>query len=346
MQEEIKKIQQEATAEIQNAGGIEQLEAVRVKYLGRKGIVADLMSQLPGLPADQKPVAGKLLNQLKTSLSQEINTALKAMKQGGGPAEAIDITMPGIKPQAGYKHPLTQVVEQICSIFAKMGFNIVEGPEIETDYYNFQALNIPQNHPSRDAFDTFFLNLPSGKTAKDKDWLLRSQTSTVQIRVMEKTKPPLKILAPGKVFRPDAVDASHSFMFHQVEGFAVDKNITFAQLKGALFTFAKEMFGPDIKMRFRPHFFPFTEPSVEVDISCIICKSKKQRCSVCGGKGWLEILGAGMIDPAVFEAVGYDPKKYTGFAFGMGIERIAMLKYGISDIRMFFDNDLRFLRQF
>ncbi|MCX5707858.1 MAG: phenylalanine--tRNA ligase subunit alpha [Candidatus Omnitrophica bacterium] len=237
--------------------------------------------------------------------------------------------MPGARPQ--------QVIDEICVIFTQMGFSIVEGPEIETEFNNFTGLNIPLDHPSRDAFDTFYL----------KDYsklLLRSHTSPVQIRAMKSRKPPLAIVVPGRVYRPDAVDASHSFMFHQIEGFMVGENITLGDLKGVLEFFAKGIFGQDIKMRFRPHFFPFTEPSAEVDISCIICKGKG--CSVCGRKGWLEVLGSGMIHPNVFKNVGYDPKKYTGFAFGMGVERIAMLKYGINDIRLFFENDLRFLNQF
>ena len=237
--------------------------------------------------------------------------------------------------EIGHKHPITQVTERINEIFISLGFKIAEGPEIESEYYNFEALNIPLEHPSRDVFDTFYIKGPT---------LLRSQTSTVQIRVMEKEKPPLQVIAPGRVYRPDAVDASHSFMFHQVEGFMVDKNIRFSDLKGALTLFARQMFGEGTKIRFRPHFFPFTEPSAEVDVSCIICGGKG--CRVCSYKGWLEILGAGMIHPSVFKAVGYNPERWTGYAFGMGIERIAMLKYGITDIRLFFENDLRFLKQF
>ena len=245
--------------------------------------------------------------------------------------------MPGIAQELGRIHPLTRITDEICAIFTRMGFSIVEGPEVETEFNNFTGLNIPLDHPSRDAFDTFYL----------KDYprmLLRSHTSPVQIRAMKSRKPPLAIVVPGRVYRPDAVDASHSFMFNQIEGFMVDTDIKFSDLKGVLETFAKGIFGNEIKMRFRPHFFPFTEPSAEVDISCIICKGKG--CSVCGRKGWLEILGSGMIHPNVFKQVGIDPKIYTVFAFGMGVERIAMLKYGINDIRLFFENDLRFLRQF
>jgi phenylalanyl-tRNA synthetase alpha chain len=245
--------------------------------------------------------------------------------------------MPGICQDLGRLHPITRTIDEVCGIFTRMGFSVVEGPEIETEFNNFTGLNIPLDHPSRDAFDTFYL----------KDYsklLLRSHTSPVQIRAMKSCKPPLAVVVPGRVYRPDAVDASHSFMFHQIEGFMVDKDIKFSDLKGSLGIFAKAVFGEDIKMRFRPHFFPFTEPSAEVDISCIICKGKG--CSVCGRKGWLEVLGSGMIHPNVFRHVGIDPKIYTGFAFGMGVERIAMLKYGINDIRLFAENDLRFLRQF
>ena len=344
MKDKIQQLKEELQQDVQSVKDAAALESVRIKYLGRKGALAQLMKQLGSLPADEKPAAGQALNRLKGFITQEIEAAFSGVKaRPRGKTEKIDITMPGIRPDIGRSHHLTQTVDEICRIFSEMGFKTVEGPEVETDYYNFQALNIPTDHPSRDAFDTFFLNLPPGevlslpkeKSKKDSSWLLRSQTSTVQIRVMEKQKPPLAIIAPGKVFRPDAVDASHSFMFHQVEGFFVDENVTFADLKAALYTFARKMFGPDIKLRFRPHFFPFTEPSVEVDISSTI-----------GKKGWLEILGAGMIDPEVFKAVGYNTKKYTGFAFGMGVERIAMLKHGINDIRLFFENDLRFLNQF
>jgi phenylalanyl-tRNA synthetase alpha chain len=245
--------------------------------------------------------------------------------------------MPGISQDLGRLHPVTQIMDKICNIFIQMGFQVVEGPQIENEYNNFTGLNIPLEHPSRDAFDTFYLKDTSRL-------LLRSHTSPVQIRVMKSKKPPLAIIVPGRVYRPDATDASHLFMFHQIEGFMVDKNIKFSDLKGVLEVFTKGVFGEDIKMRFRPHFFPFTEPSAEVDISCTICKG--QGCPSCGKKGWLEILGSGMIHPHVLKNVGYDPEKYTGFAFGMGVERIAYLKYGIKDIRLFFENDLRFLRQF
>jgi phenylalanyl-tRNA synthetase alpha chain len=315
------------------------LEELRVKYLGRKGLIAQLTGSIPGLPVEQRGSFGKEVNALKNKLlglfeekERSFNLGEEGLKQG-----KLDIGMPGITQEIGHSHPITQIIDEICLIFTRMGFAVVSGPEVETEYNNFTGLNIPLEHPSRDAFDTFYL----------KDYtklLLRSHTSPVQVRVMKTQKPPLAVVVPGRVYRPDAVDASHLFMFHQIEGFLVDENIRFSDLKGILELFARSVFGQEIKMRFRPHFFPFTEPSVEVDISCIMCKGKG--CSVCGRKGWLEILGAGMIHPNVFTQVGYDPKAYTGFAFGMGVERIAMLKYGINDIRLFFENDLRFLNQF
>jgi len=342
MEEKIKGLRHQAVSEIGAAGSAEDVERLRVKYLGRKGLVNSLFSGLSGVPSDEKPKIGNMLNELKGVVAAALEDAKNKI---GGPAssskiEKLDITMPGIKRPLGHKHPLTQIFDRINEIFLNLGFKIAEGPEIETMYYNFEALNIPPEHPSRDAFDTFYLV----GAVHEPPLLLRSQTSTVQIRVMESQKPPLQIIAPGRVYRPDATDASHSFMFHQVEGLMVDKDIKFSDLKGVLTMFAKQMFGEDTKMRFRPHFFPFTEPSAEVDISCVMCKG--EGCRSCGQKGWLEILGAGMVHPAVFEAVGYDPKKWTGFAFGMGVERIAMLKFGVDDIRMFFENDLRFLRQF
>ncbi len=329
------KIEDDLTAVV----SIQGLEDVRIKYLGRKGLVAELTSVIPTLAIQERGVFGKKVNALKnkiTTLIQEKEKSLK-VQVDSSQTNDLDIGMPGIARGLGTRHPITQIIDEVCNIFTRMGFSVVAGPEIETEYNNFTGLNIPLEHPSRDAFDTFYL----------KDYalmLLRSHTSPVQVRVMKARKPPLAIVVPGRVYRPDAVDASHLFMFHQIEGFLVDEFIRFSDLKGILELFAKNIFGRDIKMRFRPHFFPFTEPSVEVDISCIICKG--QGCSVCGRKGWLEILGAGMIHPNVFKQVGYNPNKYTGFAFGMGIERIAMLKYGINDIRLFFENDLRFLRQF
>jgi phenylalanyl-tRNA synthetase alpha chain len=327
----------------QDINSSEALEQLRVKYLGRKGIIAQLTSTIPGLPKEERGGFGQEVNALKNkilSFIEEKQKSLSGEREESVKSRFCDINMPGIAQELGRLHPITQVINEICGIFNQMGFLAVEGPEIETEQNNFTGLNIPLEHPSRDAFDTFYLK------ASDEEGrlLLRSHTSPMQVRVMKSRKPPLAVIVPGRVYRPDAVDASHSFMFHQIEGFMVDEEIKFSDLKGVLETFAKSVFGQDIKTRFRPHFFPFTEPSAEVDVSCIICKGAG--CSVCGRKGWLEVLGSGMIHPNVFKYVGYDPKKYTGFAFGLGIERIAMLKYGINDIRLFFENDLRFLKQF
>ncbi|NQT06816.1 MAG: phenylalanine--tRNA ligase subunit alpha [Candidatus Omnitrophica bacterium] len=337
MEKRLKRIEEDALNEIESARTGEELEAVRIKYMGRKGLFTDLLKSMKDLPEKERPAIGAKANEIKGKLAGLIEAKLKSLGKKGSAQEAsIDVTMPGVEiTRLGHKHPITQVINRVNEIFIGLGFKVKEGPEIENEYYNFEALNIPLEHPSRDVFDTFYIQ---------DDILLRSQTSTVQIRVMEKEKPPLQVISSGRVYRPDAVDASHSFMFHQVEGFMVDKNIKFSDLKGTLSLFARQMFGKDTKIRFRPHFFPFTEPSAEVDVSCIMCAGKG--CRVCRYKGWLEILGAGMINPKVFEAVGYNPEKWTGYAFGMGIERIAMLKYGINDIRLFFENDLRFLRQF
>jgi phenylalanyl-tRNA synthetase alpha chain len=353
---DIETIKTQIDSEIQNINSPEKLEDFRVRFLGRKGIIAQLTGRIPSLPQQERAEFGQQVNTLKNKILSLIEEKQKFITAGliQSKTSLGDISMPGIVQELGHLHPITRVIDEICTIFNRMGFSVVEGPEIETEYNNFTGLNIPLEHPSRDVFDTFYLGarcsvLGARKTENRKPktenrLLLRSHTSPVQIRVMKSRKPPLAVVVPGRVYRPDAVDASHSFMFHQIEGFMVDENIRFSDLKGALEVFAKSVFGKDIKMRFRPHFFPFTEPSAEVDISCIICKGKG--CSVCGRKGWLEILGAGMIHPNVFKHVGYDAEKYTGFAFGLGIERIAMLKYGIDDIRLFFENDLRFLRQF
>ncbi len=342
---DIEQIKNQIDSEIQNINSLQGLEEFRLKYLGRKGVITQLTATIPSLPAQERAAFGQQANVLKNKILSLIEEKQKSIssqpirRQSG----LGDISMPGIAQDLGRLHPITQVVDEICTIFNRMGFSVVEGPEIETEFNNFTGLNIPLEHPSRDAFDTFYLKSDIQNT-KTGELLLRSHTSPVQIRVMKSRKPPLAVVVPGRVYRPDATDASHSFMFHQIEGFMVDENIRFSDLKGVLEVFARAVFGKDIRMRFRPHFFPFTEPSAEVDISCIICKGKG--CSVCGRKGWLEVLGSGMIHPNVFKRVGYDPKKYTGFAFGMGIERIAMLKFGIDDIRLFFENDLRFLKQF
>jgi phenylalanyl-tRNA synthetase alpha chain len=339
---DIQQIKNELKKDIENIQGLNELETLRIKYLGRKGIIAGLTSGLSKLGVEQRRAVGQEVNALKNQITLGLKKRQEELKNIARESNLsrVDIGLPGIQRDLGSIHPITKTIEEICSVFIQMGFAVVEGPEIETEYNNFTGLNIPLDHPSRDVFDTFYVKTPPQK----EKLLLRSHTSPVQIRVMKSSKPPLAVVVPGRVYRPDAVDASHSFMFSQIEGFAVDQDISFTDLKGTLTVFAKNIFGDDIKMRFRPHFFPFTEPSAEVDISCIICKGKG--CSVCGKKGWLEILGAGMIHPRVFKNVGYDPSEFSGFAFGMGIERIAMLKYGIDDIRLFFDNDLRFLKQF
>ncbi len=333
--EQLQYIFQDLKSKLNQIQDLKLLEELRTIYLGRKGKIAELIKKIPELPSEERPLFGKEINLLKQKV-QELFTKKKQELQQVNQEVKIDYTLPGIRPKIGSIHPITKVIDEIAKIFEHIGFTVVEGPEIETDYYNFQALNIPPGHPARDNFATFYLPC--------ENYLLRSQTSTVQVRIMEKVKPPIRVIAPGKVFRPDNLDASHSFMFHQIEGLVVDKNTNFSHLKGTLSYFVKKFFGAETRMRFRPHYFPFTEPSAEVDISCIICKGKG--CSVCGKKGWLEILGSGLVHPNVLKQVGLDPQIYQGYAFGMGIERIAMLKYGIDDIRTFFNNDLRFLEQF
>jgi len=343
--------------DIQKVDSLASLEEFRLRYLGRKGIIAELTASIPSLSQEERVTLGQQVNTLKNKLLNLIAEKQKNLSASPVKADytAVDLGMPGIAQELGHLHPITQITDEICAIFSRMGFSIVEGPEIETEHNNFTGLNIPLEHPSREAFDTFYLKQGAGCRVQGAEkLLLRSHTSPVQVRVMKARKPPLAIVVPGRVYRPDAVDASHSFMFHQIEGFMVAQDIKFSDLKGILEIFAQAVFGKDIQMRFRPHFFPFTEPSAEVDISCVICRGRQKtedrrqnkNCPVCHGKGWLEILGAGMIHPNVFKQVGIDAKKYTGFAFGLGVERIAMLKYGINDIRLFFENDLRFLRQF
>ncbi|MFA4984535.1 MAG: phenylalanine--tRNA ligase subunit alpha [Candidatus Omnitrophota bacterium] len=338
---DIASIKAKLNDEILAVASPEELESLRLKYLGRKGVLAELTGIIPTLAQEERVCFGREVNAFKAHVSSLISEKRHSLGAAAEEDAGVDISLPGIAHELGHLHPLTQVTQEICAIFSRMGFAVIDGPEIETEFNNFTGLNIPLEHPSREAFDTFYLDAAAGKEGR---YLLRSQTSTMQIRAMKAQRPPLAIVAPGRVYRPDAVDASHSFMFNQIEGFVVDENITFGDLKGVLEFFAKSVFGKETKMRFRPHFFPYTEPSAEVDISCIICGGKG--CSVCGRKGWLEILGAGMIHPHVFKNVGYPCGKYAGFAFGMGADRIAMLKYGIDDIRMFFTNDARFLKQF
>jgi phenylalanyl-tRNA synthetase alpha chain len=336
----LNEIKANAEKMLQNAVSIENLNDIRVKLLGRKGEVTLLLRNLKNLSPEERVEIGKAANDLKLHLEQMINEKVddikKAQLYNRLAEEIIDVTLPGLPIMKGSKHPLTRVYEEIRDIFLGMGFTVAEGPEIELDYYNFEALNVPKDHPARDMQDTFYI---------DDEVLLRTHTSPVQVRTMEKTAPnlPVRIIVPGKVYRKDD-DATHSPMFQQVEGLVLDQRITLADLKGTLMHFARKMFDADLKVRFRPSFFPFTEPSAEMDISCVICKGKG--CRVCSQTGWLEILGAGMVNPIVLGYGGYDQEQVTGFAFGMGIERIAMLKYGINDLRLFFDNDKRFLKQF
>ena len=335
MKNKLLEIKEKAVRELESIKDLKELEVFRISYLGKKGSITLLMKKLGELPPDERPTIGKLSNEIKTELTNLFKKAQERLHTGETSSNFIlDITLPGRIPARGHLHPITQVNREICSIFEKMGFNIVRGPNIELDYYNFEALNIPKDHPARDMQDTFYV---------EDDVVLRTQTSPMQVRVMEKQDPPVSIISPGKVYRSDS-DVSHTPMFHQVEGLLVDKGVTFGDLKGTLTSFVHQMFGTETNLRFRPSFFPFTEPSAEVDIQCVICRG--HGCRTCSNTGWLEILGSGMVDPAVFTFVDYDPEIYTGYAFGMGIERIAMLKYGINDIQLFFKNDMRFLKQF
>ncbi|HHN64098.1 MAG TPA: phenylalanine--tRNA ligase subunit alpha [Nitrospirae bacterium] len=326
-----------------------ELNKLKAKFLGKKGIVTEGLKGLSRLPKEERPAAGKALNELKRFIESEVKNLQKQLEAEEAKrklsSESVDITLPGRFIPPGNLHPVTQVMEEIVDIFVTMGFGVEEGPEVELDYYNFEALNIPKDHPAREMQDTFYVNPPGtgGDTVRESDIVLRTHTSPVQIRGMKKRRPPLRFIAPGKVYRCDA-DVSHTPMFHQIEGLMVGEDITFSHLKGVLELFVHRLFGPGTPVRFRPSYFPFTEPSTEVDIGCILCGARG--CRVCKGTGWLEVLGAGMVHPRVFEAVGYDTERYTGFAFGMGVERLTMLKYKIDDIRLFFENDLRFLRQF
>ena len=339
MEKKIKKIKEEIIFKSNSVSNLKDIEKIKVEYLGRKGLVTLLLRRLGELSTQERPKIGQLLNQTKREIEELLKIKTieieKLEKNKKLKEESIDVTLPGKKSDRGTIHPINLILKKTEEIFLSIGFKIEEGPEVELDYYNFEALNIPKDHPARDDQDSFYLN---------REILLRTHTSPVEIRVMEKQQPPVRIIATGKCYRRDAADSTHSPMFHQIEGLAVDKDITFGDLKGVLTVFVHRMFGEDRKVRFRPGYFPFTEPSAEVDVSCLLCHGKG--CRSCGYSGWLEIMGAGMTDPAVFNMVGYDPEKYSGFAFGMGAERIAMLKYGINDIRLFFENDLRFLKQF
>ena len=338
MLNELEKIRNETVISISQASTEKAISEIRVKVLGKKGSLTQLLKRLGTLPEADRREIGKRANQVKEDLEGKIGEALLQIEEGERrealEREKIDVTLPGRRIPIGKRHPLTQILDEIIDIFSRLGFEVVEGPEVELDYYNFEALNIPKGHPAREMQATFFIS---------EDVVLRTHTSPMQVRVMEKKRPPVRMICPGAVYRCDS-DPTHSPMFHQVEGLLVDKGITFADLKGVLTVFVHQMFGKETKLRFRPSFFPFTEPSAEIDIECFICGGKG--CGVCSNTGWLEILGSGMVDPAVYKFVDYDPEEVTGFAFGMGIERIAMLKFGIHDIRLFFTNDLRFLKQF
>jgi len=338
IQERLKRLEEEALAELRASRGEVKIQDVRTKYIGRKGLLTNFLREMGQLPAEERPALGQLANQLKAALEEATKQALEKEHQRQKTDQLLhegeDISLPGRRPCLGSTHLITQVTEEIISTFERLGFEVSEGPEVELDYYNFEALNFPKDHPARDMQDTFYFS---------PNVVLRTHTSPVQVRTMEKRQPPLRVIAPGRVYRHDS-DPTHSPMFHQVEGFVVDHEVTFADLKGTLTFFVHQFFGPNVQMRFRPSFFPFTEPSAEVDIQCVICQGKG--CPVCKKSGWLEILGSGMIDPEVFRFVGYDPEVFTGFAFGLGVERIAMLQVGLGDIRIFFENNLQFLKQF
>ena len=338
MEDKLKAIKKEAVEQLRSAKDLRELDSIRVKYLGKKGALTGLLRGMKDVSREDRPAIGKLVNQVKENITSELESATENLKakerEAKLAAESVDITLPGRRPMLGGKHPLTQTLEDIIGIFRGMGFQVADGPEIETNYYNFDALNMPEHHPARDDRDSMYIT---------DDILLRTETSAVQIRVMEKQRPPVRVIVPGRVYRRDA-DISHTPMFHQVEGLMVDEHIRFSDLKGVLVAFIHQVFGKDTKYRFSPDFFPFTEPSAQVCIGCKVCDGGG--CQTCSGSGWLEILGSGSVDPAVFKSVDYDPEEVTGFAFGMGVERIAMLRYGINDMRALFENDMRFLRQF
>ncbi|TLS39168.1 phenylalanine--tRNA ligase subunit alpha [Pseudalkalibacillus caeni] len=341
MKERLQALKEEAVSKIEEASNVKEIQDIRVAYLGKKGPITEILRGMGKLPAEERPKMGQLGNEIRAIISDKLDEKMEQLEKAAVAEklkkETIDVTMPGRPVQKGNHHPLTRVVEEIEDLFIGMGFSIAEGPEVETDYYNFEALNLPKNHPARDMQDSFYIT---------EDILLRTHTSPMQARTMEKHegKGPVKIIVPGRVYRRDTDDATHSHQFTQIEGLMVGENVRMSDLKGVLQTFAKEMFGQEREIRLRPSFFPFTEPSVEMDISCFNCGG--EGCSVCKGTGWIEILGGGMVHPHVLEMSGFDSKKYTGFAFGMGPERIAMLKYGIEDIRNFYTNDVRFLKQF
>lgn len=339
MKEQLERIKSEALARIEASDALEKLNDIRVAYLGKKGELTSVLKSMKDVAPEDRPKVGQMVNeareQIEAKLEETKSMLAKKAREEQMKKEVIDVTLPAKKANTGHKHPNTIALEEVERIFVGMGYEVVEGPEVEYDMYNFEKLNIPKGHPARDEQDTFYIN---------ESILLRSQTSPVQARVMEKQKPPIRMIAPGRVFRSDEVDATHSPSFHQIEGLVIDKHITFADLKGTLAEFARELFGEDTKVKFRPHHFPFTEPSAEVDVSCFKCGGKG--CRFCKGSGWIEILGCGMVHPHVLEMCGIDPNEYTGFAFGVGLERIALLKYEIDDMRLLYENDIRFLKQF
>ena len=339
MKNQLEKIRQSALEAVNSADMMQDIEALRIKCLGKKGELTAILKQMGKLSAEERPAIGQLANEIRGKIEQAIEEKTKEIKRKEQEAkllaEKIDVTLPGKATKLGSRHPLTVVLDDIKEIFVGMGFDIVDGPEVELDYYNFEALNIPKDHPARDTQDTFYIT---------DNIVLRTQTSPVQIRVMEKQKPPIRIISPGRVYRSDAVDATHSPVFHQIEGLVVDKGITFADLKGTLETFVKRLYGEDTVVRFRPHHFPFTEPSAELDVQCFNCHG--EGCRLCKGEGWIEILGCGMVHPDVLRNGGIDPEEYSGFSLGYGLERVCMRRYGIDDLRLFFENDVRFLKQF
>ena len=335
MLDEIARVRESFARALEEAQSLDDLEQVRIRFLARKGAVAELFEALKSVSAPEKPLLGKALNELRTSSQSAFEGRAKTFTDALAVSTTVDLTLPGRPRPVGTTHPITRTIEDITRIFTRMGFETAEGPEVESDYYNFEALNFPPDHPARDMQDTFFIN---------DSMLLRTHTSPVQIRVMESRTPPVRIIVPGRVYRNEAVSARSHVMFHQIEGLYVDKGVTFGELKGTLVAFVKQYFGSSVQYKFRPTFFPFTEPSADMYITCFICGGTG--CRVCKQNGWLEILGSGMVHPNVLTSVGYDPEKVTGYAFGLGIDRIAMLKYGIDDIRLFYENDVRFLRQF
>ena len=339
MKEKLRQIKEDAIRNIDSVKSLEDLNDLRVRFLGKKGEITSLLKSMKDLSPEERPAFGQMVNEVRSHVEGVLENVRSDLEdrllEERLKAETIDVTLPSERGRMGHKHPNTIALEEIEKIFTGMGYEVVEGPEVEYDYYNFEALNIPENHPAKDEQDTFYIS---------KDIVLRTQTSPVQVRMMEKGKLPIRMIAPGRVFRSDEVDATHSPSFHQIEGMVVDEHVTFSDLKGTLQEFAREMFGEDTKLKFRPHHFPFTEPSAEVDVTCFKCHGKG--CRFCKGEGWIEILGCGMVHPHVLEMSGIDPKKYSGFAFGLGLERIALLKYEIDDMRLLYENDDRFLNQF